>query len=199
MLEHDDSSPTPAPRRDPPHRADGVISSSPVAPGAHLEGQASVSQPDPNDILRAYITEHGLKSSRQREIIAEVFFAAGGHLKVDELLERVRAVDPKIGQATVYRTMKLLTKCGLAQPRHFGDGHTRYEPIGPDEEEHHDHLICESCGRIVEFMDERIERLQEEVAAAHGFTVTHHKMELYGLCPSCRKSGGRKRRPPPSA
>lgn len=191
MLEHDDS--------DRQRRADGVVSSSPDGTGAQLEGQASVSQPDPNEILRAYITENGLKSSRQRELIAEVFFEAGGHLKVDELLERVREVDPKIGQATVYRTMKLLTKCGLAQPRQFGDGHTRYEPIGPDEEEHHDHLICESCGRIVEFMDERIERLQDEVAEAHGFLVTHHKMELYGLCPSCRKSGGRKRRKPASA
>ncbi len=183
------------PTDDGRQRADkGVRSRAPAEPGADVEGYASVPQPDPNEVLRSYINEHGLKSSRQREVIAEVFFEAGGHLKVDELLERVRAVDPKIGQATVYRTMKLLTKCGLAQPRHFGDGHTRYEPVAPDDEEHHDHLICDSCGRIVEFMDERIEELQEEAAAAHGFSVTHHKMELYGLCPACRKSGSRRRR-----
>jgi Fur family ferric uptake transcriptional regulator len=155
---------------------------------------------DPNEVLRDYINEHGLKSSRQREIIAEVFFSAGGHLRVDELLDRVRDVDGKIGQATVYRTMKLLTKCGLAEQRHFGDGHTRYEPVIPDEEEHHDHLICTSCHRIVEFMDERIERLQDEVAQAHGFLVDTHKMELYGLCPDCQKKrnkdkGARSRTP----
>jgi Fur family transcriptional regulator, ferric uptake regulator len=161
---------------------------------------SAVRDPDPQEILRTYITEHGLKSSRQREIIADVFFEAGGHLTVEELLERVREVDAKIGQATVYRTMKLLTKCGLAQPRRFGDGHTRYEPVAPDEEEHHDHLICEACGRIVEFLDERIERLQEEVAKIHGFAVTHHKMELYGICPSCREQGrGRRRRELPGA
>jgi Fur family ferric uptake transcriptional regulator len=110
----------------------------------------------------------------------------------------VREVDSRIGQATVYRTMKLLTKCGLAEPRHFGDGHTRYEPIAPDDEEHHDHLICTRCNRIVEFLDSRIEKLQEEVALAHGFSVTDHKMELYGLCPQCQKDGPRVRRKPTS-
>ena len=150
---------------------------------------------DPQEILRDYIGRHGLKSSRQREVIAAVFFKSGGHLRVDELLERVREVDERIGQATVYRTMKLLTKCGLAAPRHFGDGHTRYEAVAPDEEEHHDHLICTTCNRIVEFMDERIEELQEQAAAAHGFVVTHHKMELYGECEDCRNKQGSRRAP----
>lgn len=154
-------------------------------------------QEDPREILKAYISEHGLKSSRQREVIAEVFFDSGGHLKVEELLERVREVDPRIGQATVYRTMKLLTKCGLAQPRQFGDGHTRYEPAVQGEEEHHDHLICTACGKIVEFVDSRIERLQDKVASEHGFEVTHHKMELYGLCGECRARGRPSRERPP--
>jgi Fur family ferric uptake transcriptional regulator len=143
--------------------------------------------------LKTYITEHGLKSSRQRELIADVFFESGGHMRVDELLERVREVDPKVGQATVYRTMKLLTDCGLATPHQFGDGHTRYEPVTPDDEEHHDHLICNSCGKIVEFFDERIEKLQDEVAAEHGFAVTDHRMELYGQCPACRKKADGKK------
>lgn len=152
---------------------------------------------DPREILRAYINEHGLKSSRQRELIADVFFESGEHLKVEELLERVRELDPKIGQATVYRTMKLLTQCGLAQPRQFGDGHTRYEPTVPDDEEHHDHLICTGCGKIVEFVDPRIERLQDKVAAEHGFEVIHHKMELYGLCKECRLRGRKTKDRPP--
>jgi Fur family ferric uptake transcriptional regulator len=147
----------------------------------------NVSAPlDPRRTLRDYIARHGLKTSRQRELIAEVFFQAGGHLSIDELLERVRKDDPHIGQATVYRTMKLLTKCGLAEPRQFGDGHTRYEPHVA-EEEHHDHLICTSCGKIVEFVNTQIETLQNRVAKQHGYLVTHHKMELYGLCPDCQQ------------
>lgn len=138
---------------------------------------------DPIEVLNRYIAEKGLKSTRQRNLIVESFFAAGGHLNVEQLLARVREQDRKVSAATVYRTMKLLTECGLAQPRHFGDGQTRYETAG----DHHDHLICTSCGHIVEFENDEIERLQLAVAKRHGFQVTHHKMELYGLCAKCKK------------
>ena len=144
---------------------------------------------DPRHALKGYIERNGLKTSRQRELIADVFFQARGHLSIDELLERVRGADPKVGQATVYRTMKLLTKCGLAEARQFGDGHTRYEPV-EEHQEHHDHLICTSCGKIVEFHNPQIESLQDRVAVEHGFVVTHHKMELYGLCSDCRYGTG---------
>jgi len=148
---------------------------------------------DPRDVLRDFITRNGLKNSRQRELIAETFFASDGHLSVDELLERVRVGDPKVGQATVYRTMKLLAKCGLAEVRQFGDGHTRYEHIAVGEHEHHDHLICTSCGLIIEFVNPQIETLQDAVAVAHGFIVDHHKMELYGVCADCQKLPGGER------
>lgn len=138
---------------------------------------------DPIEVLNRYIVEKGLKQTRQRNLIVDTFFAAGGHLNVEELLARVREQDPRISAATVYRTMKLLTECGLAQPRHFGDGQTRYETAG----DHHDHLICTRCGLIVEFENEEIERLQVAVAKKHGFVVKDHKMELYGICSSCRK------------
>jgi Fur family ferric uptake transcriptional regulator len=141
---------------------------------------------DPREQLRAYITQNGLKNSRQRDVIIETFIAAEGHLSVDELLERVRRFDPRVGQATVYRTMKLLAASGLAEARQFGDGHARYELTHGDEDEHHDHLICTTCGAIVEFVDREIERLQERVAAAHGFSIRHHKMELYGVCATCQ-------------
>lgn len=138
----------------------------------------------PEEILNRYIAKHGLKSTRQRTLILETFYSAGGHLSAEELLELVRAQDPKISQATVYRTLRLLTECGLAEPRNFGgDGQTRYE-IATDD--HHDHLICTECGSIVEFEDPEIEALQERVAEAHRFQMTHHKMELYGICPACQ-------------
>ncbi len=139
------------------------------------------------ETLRAYVAKNGLKFTRQRELIADVFFRAGGHLKVEDLLERVRQADPQVSLATVYRTMKLLTECGLAEPHRFGDGHTRYEP-SEGEDEHHDHIICTECGRIIEFFNPELEALQESIASAHGFIVTRHRMELYGTCgdpPSC--------------
>jgi Fur family ferric uptake transcriptional regulator len=134
--------------------------------------------------LGEYIAENGLKRSRQRDRIVEVFLAMGGHVSVEELVARVRRIDPRISVATVYRTMKLLAESGLAVPRQFGGGQTRYEAATG--KPHHDHLICTSCGEIVEFANERIESLQELVARRHGFAVESHKLELYGRCARCR-------------
>ncbi|MEM1025912.1 MAG: Fur family transcriptional regulator [Myxococcota bacterium] len=136
---------------------------------------------EPLEILRDYVAKNGLKFTRQRELIADVFFRAGGHLKVEDLLEEVRKEDPQVSLATIYRTMKLLTECGLAEPHRFGDGHTRYEPSDA-EDEHHDHLICTECGHIIEFFNQQLETLQEAIAASHGFEVHDHRMEMYGTC-----------------
>src|SRR5207248_9514831 len=135
--------------------------------------------------LASWIASRGLKATRQRDLIVDTFFTQTGHLSVDELLEKVTARDASIGAATVYRTMKILTEAGLASVRHFEGGQTRYEAAL--DRHHHDHLICTSCRNIFEFENERIEELQDRVAAEHGFTVTHHKLELYGLCRSCRE------------
>jgi Fur family ferric uptake transcriptional regulator len=135
--------------------------------------------------LVRYMAEHGLKNTRQRSLIIDTFFQMHGHLSVEDLWSRVRQQDSKVSVATVYRTMKLLNECGLAHARNFGDGQTRYEvALG---KEHHDHLICTRCKQIVEFENDRIETLQDAVARKHGFKVTSHKMELYGLCKSCQR------------
>jgi len=137
-----------------------------------------------DEVLNRYMAEHGLKSTRQRSLIIDTFFQLGGHVSVEELWGKVRQNDPKVSVATVYRTMKLLSECGLAHARNFGDGQTRYEAaVG---KHHHDHLICTRCGVIVEFESDRIEAMQEAVARKHGFRVTSHKMELYGLCKNCQ-------------
>ena len=99
-------------------------------------------------------------------------------------LALVRAHDPKVGYATVYRTLKLLAECGVANERRFGDGLTRYELA--DDTTHHDHLICVQCGEITEFEEPRIEELQEKIARKHGFRLRTHKHELYGVCPRCQ-------------
>ncbi len=137
-------------------------------------------------IFKEHLRQQGLKSTAQRDDIAHVFFASRGHISVEELYHEVKQVNPHIGYATVYRTMKLLTDCGLAVERHFRDGEARYESVA--EGHHHDHLICERCGAIIEFEEARIEALQTEVAHRLGFRLTGHKMELYGLCGECQRS-----------
>lgn len=134
--------------------------------------------------LATWITSRGLKATRQRDLIVETFFSTSGHLSVDELLDKAKQRDPTLGAATVYRTMKILADAGLASARHFEGGQTRYEAAL--DRHHHDHLICTSCGNITEFENERIEELQDRVASEHDFTVTHHKLELYGLCSACK-------------
>jgi len=130
------------------------------------------------------LREHALKSTSQRDDIARVFFANNRHFSVEELYREVKRINPRVGYATVYRTVRVLRECGLAAERHFHDGEARFENV--EAAHHHDHLICERCGRIVEFANDTIERLQEQVAQKLGFVITRHKMELYGVCADCR-------------
>lgn len=142
---------------------------------------------DPVEEFSRYISESGLKNTPQRRLIVEVFFRAGKHLSTEELYEQIKAEDSGIGQATVYRTLKLLCEAGLAKEQHFGESTARYEPI--EDDSHHDHLICTKCGKNIEVVDEEIERRQEELAKNCGFVLTSHRMVMYGLCSDCRTPG----------
>lgn len=97
----------------------------------------------------------------------------------------VQKLDPRIGQTTVYRTLKLLCDAGMATEIHFSDGITRYEVAAPDS--HHDHIVCQSCGKIVEIYDPRIEKLQQELTKKHGFLLLRHVHILSGICADCQK------------
>jgi Fur family ferric uptake transcriptional regulator len=136
-------------------------------------------------LLSTHMAKKGLRSTDQRRLIVETFFKSPNHVSIEELLAQVRAQDARVGYATVYRTLKLLTECGVALERRFGDGLARYELA--DDASHHDHLICIECGNIVEFEEQRIERLQEAVAETHGFDMRSHKHELYGVCGDCQR------------
>lgn len=138
----------------------------------------------PHQAFTSYLQEHRLKITPQRRMILDIFLLEPGHVSSEELYAKVKRRDTTIGQATVYRTLKLLAGCGLAEAVSFADGITRYEPhFGVD---HHDHLICEACGRTIEIVDPVIERRQEELAAKYGFRLRRHKMDLYGLCQDCQ-------------
>ncbi len=101
-------------------------------------------------------------------------------------MEKLREGGEKVGKATVYRTLSLLVKVGLAVEHDFDEGFKRYEmSAGPSR---HDHLICTSCGVVVEFQRPDLDTLQSEVAGAHGFHILTRQVKLYGLCPTCEKS-----------
>ncbi|HTJ85106.1 MAG TPA: transcriptional repressor [Polyangiaceae bacterium] len=136
--------------------------------------------------LESYMLKKKLRSTAQRRLIVDTFFGGHPHVTIEDLLGEVRAVDRGIGYATVYRTLKLLAECGVASERRFGDGLSRYE-LADGDDDHHDHLICTTCGSITEFEEPKIEKLQEAAAARHGFRVTSHKHELYGVCASCQR------------
>ena len=135
------------------------------------------------EFFRNYIAQKGLKLTRQREAILDEFLKSGAHLSTEELFMRVRRKYPHIGYATVYRTLKLFAECGLAEERDFRAGQTLYE--ARDADIHHDHLVCTRCGAILEFKDERSEKLQEQVAREHKFTMEDHRLEIFGRCERC--------------
>ncbi len=136
------------------------------------------------EVLENYITQHNLKITKQRRAVLEAFLGIEDHISAEDLYKIVSAKEPKIGLATVYRTLSLLTESGLAAELDFGDGQKRYEHKYLHS--HHDHMICTQCGKILEFQNPMIEKLQEDVAREHRFEMTSHKLDLFGLCSDCQ-------------
>lgn len=136
------------------------------------------------NVLNSYISKRHLKYTKQREIIFDEFFNnTDDHVAVEELYDRIKASNHRIGYATIYRTLKLFKECGLAFERNFGDGMTRYEPITFDGE-HHDHIICTECSKIVCFNEPKVEKLLQEIAKISNFDITNYRLELHGKCTS---------------
>lgn len=138
------------------------------------------------DAFREWLRERGLKTTSQRDDIATAFLEGDRHISVEELYAEVKKVNPRVGYATVYRTLRLLKECGLAVERHFNDGEARFE-AAEDERRAHDHFICERCSRILEFASTEIDVLDERIAKKLGAVVTRHRLELYGICRECRE------------
>ncbi|HBU38344.1 MAG: transcriptional repressor [Desulfovibrio sp.] len=139
---------------------------------------------NPQELFADYLADKNLKVTPQRRLILDTFLKQDGHLSSEELYANVKKRDSSIGQATVYRTLKLLNESGLIEPLDFADGVVRYEwSYG---QTHHDHLICDKCGKNIEILDETIESRQEQLAEEHGFKLLRHKMYLYGICSDCR-------------
>jgi len=130
--------------------------------------------------------DKGLRMTEQRRVIARVLSEAQDHPDAEELYRRAAAIDPHISIATVYRTVKLFEDAGILERHDFRGGRSRYEEV-PDS--HHDHLIDLQTGRVIEFRNEDIERLQRLIAEELGFELVDHRLELYGVPRGSKKSG----------
>ncbi|MBT4762358.1 MAG: transcriptional repressor [Bdellovibrionaceae bacterium] len=133
--------------------------------------------------LSRLVREMGVKVTKQRLAILKTFSQRSAHMTAQEVFDQVKLTNPEIGFATVYRFLKQMALKGLASEVRLGGLPARYELHSA---KHHDHLTCNSCGSIVEFENEDIERLQEYVAKQYGFKLTGHLLELYGLCTNCQ-------------
>lgn len=141
-------------------------------------------------ILGGYLREKGLKQSAKRDRVLEVFLATRDHLSTEDLHRLVKEKDPTIGYTTVYRTLKLLTQCGLAFEVDFQDGVVRYEH-SLNRRTHH-HMVCTSCGDSVEFFAPELEEVQRRVGDQFRFEPLRHTFQILGTCQACLK----KKRPP---
>ncbi len=139
-------------------------------------------------LFSRYLREQGLPITQQREAVAQVVFSSNGHLSVEEIEQRLREGADRIGKATIYRTLDLLVKSKLVEEHDFGEGFKRYEhrlsrqPV-------HEHLICLSCGIVIEFRSDEVARVETRVTQEFGFEPARHRLEIYGLCKECRSAG----------
>lgn len=148
-------------------------------------------------ILVEHLQVEGLRRTSQRDLILEIFLSTEEHLTSEDLHSLVHKKDDTIGLTTVYRTLKLLTEAGLAREVRFGDNKTYYEHHY--NHEHHDHMICTDCGKVIEFFSPDIEALQDEMAGNFGFRPTHHSLRLWGVCSDCQQADVAPHTAPPGA
>ena len=130
------------------------------------------------DRLEKLCVSKGMRMTEQRRVIARVMSLASDHPDVEEIHRRATEIDANISIATVYRTMRLFEEAGVVERHEFQDGRARYEEATDD---HHDHLIDLRSGEVIEFVDEEIERLQENIAEKLGYKLVDHRLELYGV------------------
>ena len=130
------------------------------------------------DRIEKLCADKGMRMTDQRRVVAHVLSESHDHPDVEELYRRAAQVDPHISIATVYRTVRLFEEAGIIARHDFRDGRSRYEEQTDD---HHDHLIDLKTGKVVEFVDEEIERLQHAIAKRLGYRLVAHRLELYGV------------------
>lgn len=127
----------------------------------------------------------GCRITPPRRAVLEVFAEGCSHLSPEDVLARARRAHPRVGRATVYRTLELLTKLGITRPLYGKDGRSVFTRI----EHGHQHVVCSRCDRVVELEARAFTRLAREVARSTGFSVQSQLLEFYGLCRKCQRTG----------
>ena len=136
------------------------------------------------DRFKIALKKEGLKYTPQRTAVLEEIIKDKGHRESEEIYLALKKKGQHVSRATVYRTMDILVNNGFARKMNLGDGRARYE--SKVNSPHHDHLVCMDCGLIVEFMDQKIEDLQDEIAIQYEFQLKRHIHQLFGLCKKCQ-------------
>ena len=134
-----------------------------------------------------FLDANALKLTTEREALVREIFAIHYHFEADELLFKMKQKGLKISRATVYRTLELLVKSGLVRRVHLGEDHYHYEYVSGNS--HHDHLICTTCGSVIEFHDTTLENRTREICEKKKFTPTFYNLQVLGICDSCRRKG----------
>jgi Fur family ferric uptake transcriptional regulator len=140
-----------------------------------------------DDVKKEFIStikNSKLKNTKQRMQILETLFENDGHTNVDDIYHLVKKKNPKIGYATVHRTLSLLNKLGIVEATKIGNQKTLYEHKYAHN--HHDHIVCTKCGKIIEVASEELEKLQNQIAKKNKFKILDHKLIIYGLCEKCK-------------
>ena len=137
--------------------------------------------------FQEFLQQQGLKLTTERTALVREIFSIHYHFEADELLFKMKEKNVKISRATVYRTLELLVKSGMVRRVHLGEDHYHYEHVTGNS--HHDHLICTTCGGVIEFHDEMLEQRQREICERKKFTPTFHNLQILGVCDACRRKG----------
>jgi Fur family transcriptional regulator, ferric uptake regulator len=134
--------------------------------------------------FRSYLRDRRLPVTRQRMLVAGALVRVADHPSVERIEQSLAEQGVHVGTATIYRTIDLLVESGLVREHDFGEGFRRFESV--QEHAHHEHLICQRCGRVAEFTNDRLERMLEMIADEMEFLPRRHRIEVYGLCAGCR-------------
>jgi Fur family transcriptional regulator, ferric uptake regulator len=137
--------------------------------------------------FQQFLAGQGLKLTNERAALLREIFSTHYHFEADELLFKMKEKSVKISRATIYRTLELLVKSGMVRRVHLGEEHYHYEFVSGNS--HHDHLICTTCGSVIEFNDPALEARQREVCERKKFTPTFHNLQILGICAECRRKG----------
>ena len=134
--------------------------------------------------LKKVFRDNQLKATPQRVDVLKLLMTSEEHLDAEEIYQRLLKKKKNVSRATIYRTLEVLVEHEFVRKLDFGDGRMRYEQ-NQNPDDHHDHMVCQVCGKVIEFYNPRLEALQESIAGEHQFVMLSHTMHIYGLCADC--------------